>query len=520
MSTPSPVLLCILDGFGYRDAVEDNAIKLAQTPTYDRWWSEAPRSWLKTSGLAVGLPDGQMGNSEVGHMNIGSGRVVMQDLPKINEAVADGTLETNARLQDLIASTVASKGAVHLMGLLSPGGVHSHQDHMVALADILTKAGLSVHIHAFLDGRDTAPKSALDFVQDVEARLPDGARIATLTGRYYAMDRDKRWDRVEKAYSVLTHGAGASVSSATAGIEASYSADLTDEFVLPVKVGDYAGMADGDSLLMANFRADRAREILTALLDPAFDGFTRGHVPAFSAQAGMVDYSEAHKALMTSLYPSEPLAASFGEVVADAGLKQLRIAETEKYAHVTFFFNGGSEAVFSGEDRILVPSPDVATYDLQPEMSAHDVTDKLVEAIKSGTFGAIVVNYANPDMVGHTGVLSAAITAVETIDTCLARLEKAIKDAGGVMLVTADHGNVELMRDETTGAPHTAHTHFDVPVVMIGDAEHVAGKGLNDGSLQDVAPTLLALMGLDQPSEMSGQSLLSAAAAATDRQTA
>lgn len=510
--TVAPTVLCILDGFGYREDTQDNAIKLAQTPTYDQWWHTKPRAWLKTSGLAVGLPDGQMGNSEVGHMNLGSGRVVMQDLPKINEAVEDGSLAGNKRLDQFIAASNAGTKTVHLMGLLSPGGVHSHQDHMVGLAKILVSAGLTVELHAFLDGRDTPPKSATDFVSAVEAALPEGASIATMVGRYYAMDRDKRWDRVQKAYDLMVSGIGDSFESATSAIEAAYSADTTDEFILPLKRGSYAGIKDGDSLIMANFRADRAREILTALVDPDFDGFERPHLPRFADQLGMVDYSVALSSYLDSLFPKAIIRDGLGETVADAGLKQLRIAETEKYAHVTFFFNGGSEDVNAGENRILIPSPDVATYDHQPEMSAHEVTDALVKAIASGEYASIVVNYANPDMVGHTGVLSAAIKAVETIDACLTRLEVAVRDAGGVMLVTADHGNVELMTDPDTGAPHTAHTHFDVPIVMVGAEDKLAGTRLRDGSLQDVSPTLLALMELDQPAAMTGQSLVVASA--------
>lgn len=505
--TPKPVVLCILDGFGYRDQTEDNAIKLANTPTYDRLWNSVPRAWLKTSGLAVGLPDGQMGNSEVGHMNLGGGRVVLQDLPRIDDAAATGALAQNCELLAFIDKLKASGGTAHLMGLMSPGGVHSHQDHIAALAGIIADAGVPVTIHAFMDGRDTPPRSAVPFLEKFEADIAGkDASVATVTGRYWAMDRDKRWDRVEKAYKALVDGAGEKqADSAVAAIEAAYARDENDEFVAATTIGDYAGMQDGDGFLMANFRADRAREILTALVDPAFDGFDRARVPAFAAVAGMVEYSDALNDFLPVLFPSEEIKNSLGEVLADHGVNQLRIAETEKYAHVTFFFNGGSEATFEGEDRILVPSPDVPTYDLKPEMSAHEVTDNLVNAIKSGQYGAIIVNYANPDMVGHTGVLSAAIKAVETIDSCIARLEEAVLEVGGAMLVTADHGNVEMMKDETTGQAHTAHTSFDVPVLMIGTAHD-----LKDGRLADVAPTMLGLLGLPQPAEMTGDNLLTA----------
>ncbi|TNE61146.1 MAG: 2,3-bisphosphoglycerate-independent phosphoglycerate mutase [Alphaproteobacteria bacterium] len=504
--TPKPVVLCILDGWGYRDDSADNAIKLARTPVYSRLWDTASRAWLKTSGLAVGLPDGQMGNSEVGHMNLGGGRVVMQDLPRIDDAVATGALAKNAELVAFTEKLKASGGTAHVMGLLSPGGVHSHQDHMAALVNILSDAGVPVRVHVFLDGRDTPPRSALAYIKDFEGKIAGAklAAIGTAAGRYWAMDRDKRWDRVKKAYDAMAHGAGLrKADSLTAAVEAAYAADENDEFVAATTIGDYAGMKDGDGLLMANFRADRAREILTALVDPAFDGFDRGAPVKFAAQAGMVEYSSALNEFLTVLFPSEEIRNSLGEVLARHHINQLRIAETEKYAHVTFFFNGGSEAVYDGEDRILIPSPDVATYDLKPEMSAPEVTDKLVEAIKSGKYGAIIVNYANPDMVGHTGVLSAAIKAVETIDTCLGRLEEAIKQVGGAMFITADHGNVEMMMDHETGQPHTAHTSFDVPVLLVN-----SDMAVRDGRLADMAPTMLELMQIEQPAEMTGHSLL------------
>lgn len=511
---PRPVVLCILDGWGYRPERENNAIALAHTPVYDRLWRTAPRGWLQTSGLAVGLPEGQMGNSEVGHMNLGGGRVVMQDLPRIDKAIADGELATNPVLVDMIGRLRNSGGTCHLMGLLSPGGVHSHQNHLAALARIVARAGIPVRIHAFLDGRDTPPKSALEFLADFEAALAgqSGIEIATVTGRYYAMDRDKRWERVQKAYDCLASAQGDHAPSAAAAVKASYTEDIADEFVRPTVIGDYAGMKDGDGLLMGNFRADRAREILTALVDPQFDGFPRPRLIRFAATVGMVDYSSALAPYLTTLFPSFDLSDTLGETVAAHGLKQLRIAETEKYAHVTFFFNGGSEALFDGEDRILVPSPKVATYDLKPEMSAAEVTDKLVEAIRGRTYDLIVVNYANPDMVGHTGVLAAGIKAAETIDVCLGRLEAALQEAGGVMLVTADHGNLEMMVDDEAAQPHTAHTLFDVPILLVNAENARLGSGgalmLKDGRLADVAPTVLALMGLPQPAAMTGRNLI------------
>ncbi len=503
---PRPVVLCILDGWGYRAETKDNAIALARTPVWDDLMAHAPVAWLKTSGLAVGLPEGQMGNSEVGHMNLGGGRVVMQDLPRIDEAVASGALRQNPVLLDFITKLKASGGTAHVLGLLSPGGVHSHQDHMVALARALDQAGVPVRFHAFLDGRDTPPKSARDYIARFEEDIASmiNAHIATVSGRYYAMDRDKRWERVEKAYACLMDAAGERADSADAAILASYQREASDEFVAPTAIGDYAGMKNGDGVLMANFRADRAREILSALLDPAFAGFARQRTVRFAAAAGMVEYSQALNAFLTTLFPPLDLQDTLGEIIAARGLKQLRIAETEKYAHVTFFFNGGVEEVFPGEDRILIPSPKVATYDLQPEMSAHEVTDRLVEAIGSGKYDLIVANYANPDMVGHTGVLAAAIKAAETIDHCLGRLKAAVEKAGGAMLITADHGNLEMMKDEETGQPHTAHTTGVVPIVLVD-----GGAELKDGRLADVAPTILALMKLPQPAAMTGHSLLS-----------
>jgi 2,3-bisphosphoglycerate-independent phosphoglycerate mutase len=500
-----PVVLCVLDGWGEREASDNNAIALAKTPVWDRLKATAPHSRLDASERHVGLPDGQMGNSEVGHMNLGAGRVVLQDLPRIDAALADGSLAKNETLKSFVDTVTGASGTVHLMGLLGPGGVHSYQEHMVGLARILEAAGAKLVLHLFLDGRDTPPKSAKGYLESLIAELP-GITIGTICGRYYAMDRDKRWERVEQAYALLTDGVGEQADDPVAAIQVSYDNDVTDEFLLPTKIGDYAGMADGDGILLTNFRADRAREILTALVDGAFDGFDRARIVQFSQCLGMVEYSDALNPFMQALFPSQTLAQVMGEVVATEGLRQLRIAETEKYAHVTFFFNGGVEQTFAGEDRILVPSPKVATYDLQPEMSAAEVTDKLVAAIESGNYDFILVNYANTDMVGHTGILEAAITAVEAVDTCLGRLEEAVKKAGGALLITADHGNAETMVDAENGGPHTAHTCNLVPFILVGNG--FAEARLEDGKLADVSPTVLDLLGVEIPAEMTGHSLI------------
>ncbi len=502
-----PVLLCILDGFGYREAAPDNAIAQAHMPTWQKMWATCPHALLATSGRDVGLPDGQMGNSEVGHMNLGAGRVVYQDLPLIDRAIETGELAAKKELADFISALQKTGGCCHLMGLASPGGVHSHQKHIVALAALLSKAGIRVCLHAFLDGRDVPPQSAVEAISQLITDIEPlkGTSLSTVCGRYYAMDRDKRWDRVEKAYRLLVDGEGSRTDDLVAAIQDSYVDGVYDEFVLPIVKNDYVGMKNGDAVLFANFRADRAREILTALADPSFDGFVRPRQIAFAGVMGMVEYSDHLNKLMTTLFPPKILANTLGELASCAGLKQLRIAETEKYPHVTFFFNGGREAPYEGEERILIPSPKVATYDLQPEMSAASVTDKVVEAVESGRFDLIILNYANPDMVGHTGSMPAAVKALETLDVCLARLLAALQNVGGVGLLTADHGNCEQMFDPGTKGPHTAHTLSKVPVVLIN------GEGrtrLRDGRLADVAPTLLDLLGLAQPSDMDGESLL------------
>lgn len=505
---PRPVMLCILDGWGHRANKQDNAIELGNTPNWHRLVETCPNTLIATSGLDVGLPKGQMGNSEVGHMNIGAGRVVMQDLPKIDQAVEDGSLAKRPAVEALIKALKESKGTCHLMGLMSPGGVHSHMNHIVGLAKIVSEAGIPVVVHAFLDGRDVPPDSALEYVKDFEAKIKtmNNVRVATVSGRYYAMDRDNRWDRVELAYNALMLGKGVAQPTAEAAIQASYDEKVYDEFVIPAVIGDYKGMNDGDAILFANFRSDRAREIMYALADEPFDKFNRTKTVKFVAVVSMTQYSVDHDRFVTPIFPPEQLSNIFGEVVSKAGLTQLRIAETEKYAHVTFFFNGGEERLFEGEERILIPSPKVATYDLKPEMSAYEVCDALVNAINEEKFDAIVVNFANGDMVGHTGILDAAIKATQAVDTCLGKLEEAVKKVGGVMLITADHGNCELMKDETTGAPYTAHTTFEVPVVLFNDQN---GYKLREGGrLADLAPTLLELLHLPQPAEMTGKSLL------------
>ena len=509
---PKPLVLCILDGYGWNDdeSYPYNAIRAANTPVMDALWQDCPTGFLNASELHVGLPEGQMGNSEVGHITLGSGRVIMQDLVRIGLAVDDGSLAHIPALTDLITKTKASTGVCHIFGLISKGGVHSHQDHVVALCKILSDNGLQVRLHAQTDGRDVAPQSALESIGEFLGAISalDGVDIATIGGRFYGMDRDKRWERVEQSYNTIVCGEGAKFRSALQAIEASYANNKTDEFIDPAVVLDgYTGINDGDSVLMINFRADRAREMATALLDKAFDGFARKKVVSFSAASSLTEYSVSLAKLMTSLFPAQSLDNVLGKVLSDAGLKQLRASETEKYPHVTYFFNGGTEALYDGEDRIMVPSPKVATYDLQPEMNAAELTDKLVAAIESSAYDVIIVNYANPDMVGHTGIMEAAIKAIEAIDVCVGRLSSAVQKAGGTMLITADHGNAEMMFDPAHHEAHTQHTENLVPAILVG-----APKGINSiktGSLADVAPTLLALLQLPQPSEMTGKVLLS-----------
>jgi 2,3-bisphosphoglycerate-independent phosphoglycerate mutase len=502
-------MLVILDGFGWRESDAGNAVRLARTPNFASLWANCPHAFLHTSGRDVGLPDGQMGNSEVGHLTIGSGRVIKQELVRIGDAVADGSIAELPAFTDLVAALKRSGGTCHLMGLVSPGGVHSHQDHAAGLARHLSADGVQTVVHAFTDGRDTPPRSAGEDLARLRAALPAQVKIATVIGRYYAMDRDKRWDRVALAYAAMTEGKGAQFDDPAQAIEAAYGAGKFDEFVPASVIGDYAGMKDGDAVLCFNFRADRAREILAALLDPAFDGFARGRAVRFAAAVGMTRYSDALAPFMTWLFDAEHLGDILGSVVAAAGKTQLRMAETEKFAHVTYFLNGGQETPFPGEDRILVPSPKVATYDLQPEMSSAELTDRAVQAIDSAKYDMIVLNYANPDMVGHTGDLPAAIAAVEAVDTGLGRIVEALKRQGGALIVTADHGNCETMKDPATGGPHTAHTTNPVPVVVM-NAPRSGNQpvAIRDGRLSDIAPTMLALMGLPIPAAMSGHSLL------------
>jgi len=505
MQRRRPVMLVILDGWGWGEDTADNAIRQAKTPTFDRLWKDGPHAFLRTSGKDVGLPDGQMGNSEVGHLNIGAGRVVMQDLPRISSAIAGGEIKSAPALGDLIKTLKASGGTCHLLGLVSPGGVHSHQDQAAALAKILADAGVPTLVHVLTDGRDTPPQSSAEDVKHLLGALPQSVKVASVCGRYFAMDRDKRWDRVEKAYKAIVEADAPHFPDAPAVVADAYANKKFDEFIVPAVVGDYHGMKDGDGVLCFNFRADRVREILGAMLDPNFSGFERKRVVRFAAAVGMTQYSDELDKLMETIFPPQTLANILGEVVAHAGRTQLRMAETEKYPHVTYFLNGGREEPYSGEDRIMVPSPKVATYDLQPEMSAPELTDKAVAAINSGKYDLIVLNFANPDMVGHTGSLPAAIKAVETVDTSLGRIAEAIEKSGGALLVTADHGNCEMMRDPQTGGPHTAHTTNPVPLLLVGG--HNRGL-VAHGRLADLAPTLLELMELPKPKEMTGASLL------------
>ncbi|SHI61469.1 phosphoglycerate mutase [Palleronia salina] len=505
MTAPKPVVLCILDGWGARDETDANAPALAKTPNFDRIRDAGPEARLTTHGPDVGLPKGQMGNSEVGHTNIGAGRVVAMDLGQIDLAIEDGSFAENPALQAYITNLRASEGTAHLMGVVSDGGVHGHVDHVLAATRIIARANIPIVIHAITDGRDVAPKSARDFMRHLQDNLPEGARIGTVIGRYYAMDRDNRWERVETAYRAMVAGKGkATAADADTAVSQAYDTDTTDEFIPATVIGDYAGMADGDGFFCLNFRADRAREILAAIGAPDFDGFDVSDRPQLNARLGMVEYSQDHNAYFSTVFPKRKLVNTLGEWVAKHGLSQFRLAETEKYPHVTFFLNGGKESPEDGEDRAMPKSPRVATYDMQPEMSSAEVTDRFVEAIEKG-YDLIVCNYANPDMVGHTGDLDAAIAACEAVDQGLGRVLDALEKAGGAMIVTADHGNCEVMTDPETGGPHTAHTTNLVPVMLVGGPE---GASLVDGRLADLAPTLLELMGLPQPDEMTGKSLI------------
>ena len=505
---PKPVLLLILDGWGHREEVEDNAIAQAECPNWRRLWAECPHTLVHTSGRHVGLPDGQMGNSEVGHMNLGAGRIVYQDLTRIDLAIEDGSFFDNPELDAACDAARERDGTLHIMGLLSPGGVHSHEDHifhMIALAH--RRQVPRIAVHAFLDGRDTPPRSARASIERLLAacEAAPGARIASVGGRYFAMDRDQRWDRLERAWNAIVEArAEQHADDALAALEAAYARGENDEFVAPTVIGDGAPVRDGDAIVFMNFRADRARQLTAAFVRPQFDGFAR-RVPALSRFVCLTEYDATLPAPVA--FAPASLANTLPEVLAAHGRTQLRIAETEKYAHVTFFFSGGREDAYPGEERVLVPSPRVATYDLKPEMSCPEVTDRLVEAIAGQRFDFIVCNLANPDMVGHTGHLDAAIRAVEAIDVALGRIVAALREAGGEMLLTADHGNLEMMRDAASGQPHTAHTTGPVPLVYVGRPATLA----DGGSLRDIAPSVLALLGLPQPAEMTGRNLVALA---------
>ena len=505
MSRPKPVLLLILDGWGHREETAHNAIALANCPNWRRLLAECPHSLVETHGLSVGLPDGQMGNSEVGHMNIGAGRIVYQDLTRIDAAIADGSFALNAALLSACVAARDKHRCLHLFGLISSGGVHSHENHILAMIDLAAASGVAkIAVHAFLDGRDTPPRSARASLERLEAKCAEhpGAHIASVSGRYYAMDRDQRWDRVSRAWDVIVDArSDVHAGSALAALDAAYARDENDEFVQPTVIDGAVPMADGDAIIFMNFRADRARQLSRAFVEADFDGFPRLRTPSLSAFVTLTEYA-ADLPVTAIAYPAQSMANTLGEVLAAQGLSQLRIAETEKYAHVTFFFSGGREPAFAGEERILVPSPKVATYDLQPEMSLPELTARLVEAIRGQRFDFIVCNVANADMVGHSGIESAAIKAAEAIDVALGQISAAIRGCGGEMLVTADHGNLEQMVDDN-GVAHTQHTVGPVPLVYVGRKARV-----HAGALRDLAPTVLALMDIAQPAEMSGHNLV------------
>ena len=504
-SRPKPVVLLILDGWGHREEVEDNALAQAELPNWRRLLATRPHTLVHTEGRHVGLPDGQMGNSEVGHMNLGAGRVVYQDLTRVDAAIDDGSFFANPELRAACAAAKATDGTLHVLGLLSPGGVHSHQQHIFAMLELAHREGVQrVAVHAFLDGRDTPPRSAepsLRALQELCAALGN-ARIASVGGRYYAMDRDQRWDRVQRGWDAMVEARGEHADDAVAALHAAYASGENDEFVAPTVLAGAQPMRDGDAVVFMNFRADRARQLAAAFVAPAFAGF-EARRPALSRFVCLTEYDARLPAPVA--FARDDLRHTFGEVLAESGLTQLRIAETEKYAHVTFFFSGGREDPFAGESRILIPSPRVATYDLQPEMSCPELTEKLVAAIESGAFDAIVCNIANPDMVGHSGILAAAILAAQAVDVAIGEISSAVQHVGGALLVTADHGNLEMMRDPATGQAHTAHTVGPVPLVYVGERALSLREG---GALRDIAPTLLDLLGLPQPEVMSGRSLL------------
>ena len=509
--TQGPAVLVIIDGWGYSEESEGNAIHAAAKPVWNRLWSSCPHGFLHASGAEVGLPAGQMGNSEVGHLNLGAGRVVYQEFTRIGRAIKTGSFFTNNTLTGAVAQAAEHQRAVHIIGLLSPGGVHSHEQQIQAMVKLAVEGGASqVYVHAFLDGRDTPPRSAMSSLRALEETFAElrGGRLATIVGRYYPMDRDHRWERVEAAYDLITQGlAPFSAVSAEAGLQAAYDRGENDEFVQPTTItpdgGDPVRIVDGDVVVFMNFRSDRARQITRAFIEPDFEGFECKTRPRLGSFVSLTEYSEDFDVPVA--FPPERLTNTLGAVLASKGLRQLRIAETEKYAHVTFFFNGGEEAPNEGEERILVPSPKVATYDLQPAMSAVEMTDKLTDAIRSGRFDAIICNYANLDMVGHTGNFEATVEAAGIVDACLARVVDAVREVNGHLLLTADHGNAERMEDADSGQAHTAHTSNLVPIIYVG---HAASFAEGSGALCDVAPTLLRLLGVKQPSEMTGRALV------------
>lgn len=501
-----PLVLMILDGFGNNPAQYGNAIKAAKTPNLDQLFATCPHTLIGASGMDVGLPDGQMGNSEVGHTNIGAGRVVYQELTRITKSIADGDFFQNEALLGAMENCKKNGSALHLMGLLSDGGVHSHNKHLYGLLKLAKDAGLKkVYVHCFMDGRDVPPSSGIDFVKELMAKMEEigVGKIATIMGRYYAMDRDNRWERVEKAYAAMVYGEGAEVSCPVCAMENSYKNEVTDEFVLPAVCDKDGHISANDSVIFFNFRPDRAREITRTLVDPDFGGFARknGSFPLYFVC--MTQYDVSMPNVQVAFKP-QSLSNTFGQYIADKGLTQLRIAETEKYAHVTFFFNGGVEAPYQNEDRALIASPKVATYDLKPEMSAYEVTDELLSRLDSGKYDVVILNFANCDMVGHTGVFPAAVAAVEAVDTCVGKVVAKILSMGGRALITADHGNADQMY-EPDGSPFTAHTTNPVPLLLVGDPAHTLREG---GRLADLAPTMLALLGMAQPAEMDGKSLL------------
>jgi 2,3-bisphosphoglycerate-independent phosphoglycerate mutase len=502
----APIILCIMDGWGINKNINYNAVAQAKTPNVDNLSKLYPFSTLEASGEHVGLPVGQVGNSEVGHMNLGSGRVVMQTLPRINQAFKNNEIKLNKNFNEF-TKIHNQNNTVHLLGLCSDGGVHSHMNHIISIAKLLDAKNIKTVIHIFSDGRDSSPLQIGDIIKQFEKSLPKSIKIVSLIGRYFSMDRDNRWDRIKKSFDLITYGThdrrSENISSA---IKLAYENSETDEFISPTAIGDYSGIQNGDSLLMVNFRSDRVRELLTSFLDPDFNEFEkRSNTPYFSNSLGMTEYSEKLSSYMKSIFSSNKIQDTLGEIISKNNLKQLRLAETEKYPHVTFFFNGGKETVFPGETRVMIPSPKVSTYDQKPEMSAHDVEAELIKAIELEIYDLIIINFANPDMVGHTGNLNAAIIAVETIDKAIGNVKKVLDQTNGIMLLTADHGNCEVMIHEKTKTPHTAHTCNKVPLILISKNNNLK---LNNGKLADIAPTILDLLKIEKPVSMNGKSLL------------